>query len=243
MFDGLLEHSILGRARQGGLLDLRFVQLRDYAHDKHRVVDDAPYGGGAGMVMKVEPLFEAIEDTRPQGAAPPETQVVYMSPQGARLEQRIACDLAAQASHLILVCGRYEGVDERVRRTLFDREISIGDYVLTGGELPAAVLVDSVVRLLPGVLGNEESAVHESHMHGILDHPHYTRPPEYRGMAVPQVLLEGHHAKIAAWRRREALRRTLRVRPDLLDSAELTDADRAWLGILRRDPEAPPPEE
>ena len=165
-----------------------------------------------------------------------------MSPQGEPFTQAIACELAETAKRLILVCGRYEGVDERARRALFDRELSVGDFVLTGGELPAAVVTDAVVRLLPGVLGNEESAIHESHMDGILDYPHYTRPPEFRGESVPQILLEGHHAKIVAWRRREALRRTLRVRPDLIAKTDLTDDDRAWIDILRRDPAAPQPE-
>jgi len=235
MFAGLLDHSILGRAREAGLLDLRLVQWRDYALDKHRVVDDAPYGGGAGMVLKCEPLFRAIEDLRPAGAAPPETQVIHLSPQGVLLTQETACELAREARHLILVCGRYEGVDERARRTLFDREISIGDYVLTGGELPAAVLTDAVVRLLPGVLGNEESAQHESHMNGIFDHPHYTRPEVFREMAVPEVLIGGHHAKIVAWRREQAIRRTLEVRPDLIEKADLSDSDRALVKRIREE--------
>jgi len=187
------------------------------------------------MVLKCEPLFRAIEDLRPPGAAPPETQVIHLSPQGVRLTQVIACDLAREARHLILVCGRYEGVDERARQALFDREISIGDYVLTGGELPAAVLVDAVARLLPGVLGNEESAQQESHMNGIFDHPHYTRPEVFREMAAPEVLIGGHHAKIVAWRREQAIRRTLAVRPDLIEKADLSDADRALVKRIRKE--------
>jgi tRNA (guanine37-N1)-methyltransferase len=232
MFAGLLEHSILGRAREAGILDIHLVQWRDYALDKHRIVDDAPYGGGAGMVLKCEPLFRAIEDLRPADAVPPETQVIYLSPQGTPLTQEIARDLAREAKRLILVCGRYEGVDDRTR-VLFDREISIGDYVLTGGEIPAAVLTDAVARLLPGVLGNEESALYESHENGIFDHPHYTRPEVFREMAVPEILIGGHHAKITAWRREQAIRETLRVRPDLIEKANLSDSDRALVARIR----------
>lgn len=237
MFDGFLGHSILGRARDAGKIDLRFVQWRDYAPDKHHVVDDAPYGGGAGMVLKCEPLFRAIEDLRPPGARPPETQVVYMSPQGEPFTQEIAGELAREARHLILVCGHYEGVDERARMALFDREISMGDFVLTGGEIPAAAVADAVARLLPGVLGNDESAIHESFMTGIFDHPHYTRPEVFRDMAVPRILLDGHHAKIVAWRRQEALRRTFGVRPDLLKKVMLSKEDRLLLAELRREAE------
>ena len=229
MFTGMLDHSIVGRAREGGLIDLRLVQLRDYTTDRHRVVDDAPYGGGAGMVMKCEPLFRAIEDLRPEEEKPPETQVIYLSPQGEPFSQKIACNLAEKGRHLILVCGHYEGVDERARMTLFDREISVGDYVLTGGELPAAVVVDAVVRLLPGVLGNAESAVNESFMNDIFDHPHYTRPETFQGMPVPDILLSGHHGRVEEWRRREALRRTFEVRPELLKKAKLTPEERDFI--------------
>jgi len=235
VFAGLLDHSIVGRAREQGLLDLRLVQWRDYATDRHHTVDDAPYGGGAGMVLKAEPLSRAIEDLRPAGATPPRTQVVYLSPQGRLFDQSIACELAHEAFHLVLVCGHYEGIDERACRTLFDRELSLGDYVLTGGELPAAIVVDAVARLLPGVLGNEESAQQDSFMEGILDYPHYTRPEVFRDIAVPPILLSGHHARVLAWRRREALRRTLEVRPDLLEKAHLTDEDRAIIAELRRE--------
>jgi tRNA (guanine37-N1)-methyltransferase len=242
MFAGWFDHSIIGRARENGQLDLRFVQWRDYAQDKHRVVDDSPYGGGAGMVLKVDVLTRAIRDLKPEGAKFPETQVIYLTPQGAPLRQSLACELANEAKHLILVCGCYEGVDER-NRVLFDREISIGDYVLTSGDLPAAVLVSTVVRLLPGVLGNAESAVNESFMTGILDYPHFTRPEEFEGQSVPRVLIEGHHAKIEAWRRREALRTTLRVRPDLLETAELSKTDHATLDELAQEGENGPGEE
>lgn len=222
MFAGFLEHSILGRARERERLDVRLIQWRDYAIDKHRVVDDAPYGGGAGMVLMCEPLFRALEDLRPAEATFPETQVVYLTPQGRPLDQDLARELADQAKHLILVCGRYEGVDYRARETLFDREVSVGDFVLTGGELPAAMLAEAVARHIPGVLGNASSAEHESHMEGLFDHPHYTRPEVFRGMATPQILLSGHHAKIEAWRRRQALWNTWQRRPDLLAKADLT---------------------
>lgn len=234
MFTGVFDHSIIGRARAAGLINLRLVQWRDYALDKHHVVDDSPYGGGAGMVLKCEPLFRAMEDIKPADAAPPETQVVYMSPQGKPFTQEIACELAREAQHLIFVCGHYEGVDERAREALFDREISIGDYVLTGGELPAAVVIDALVRFLPGVLGNEDSAAHDSFMRGIFDHPHYTRPENFRDMMVPPVLLSGHFAKIEAWRHREALRRTLEVRPDILEKIEFSKEDRAIVEELKQ---------
>jgi tRNA (guanine37-N1)-methyltransferase len=233
MFSGFLEHSIVGRARQAGLVDIRLVQWRDFATYKHRVVDNAPYGGGAGMVLMIEPLWRAIESLRPPGDCPPETRVVYLTPQGAPFTQSIACDLARETRQLILVCGRYEGVDQRARDTLFDGEISVGDFVLTGGELPAAIVADAVVRLLPGVLGNDESAEHESFMNGIFDFPHYTRPEEFMGMKVPEILVGGHHARIQEWRRRQAILRTLKVRPDLIDRADLTPAERAWVEELR----------
>jgi tRNA (guanine37-N1)-methyltransferase len=216
MFAGFLEHSILGRARKSGLLEISLVQWRDFTLDKHRSVDDAPYGGGAGMVLMCDPLFRAIEALKPADAKAPETQVIYLTPQGEPFAQKIAIDLSEQAKHLILVCGHYEGVDERAR-VLFDREISIGDYILTGGELPAAILTDAIARLMPGVLGNSESAQHESFMQGIFDHPHYTRPEVYRDMAVPPILLGGHHAKIQEWRYERAFERTREVRPDLIE--------------------------
>jgi tRNA (guanine37-N1)-methyltransferase len=235
MFSGFLEHSILGRAREAGSLSLRLVQWRDYALDKHRVVDDAPYGGGAGMVLKCEPLFRAVRDLKAPDERPPETRVVYLTPQGRLFNQDIARELAAETRHLILVCGRYEDVDFRAREALFDDEISIGDYVLTGGELPAAIVCDAVARLLPGVLGNEDSALHDSHMDGVFDHPHFTRPEVFEGVPVPPVLLSGHHAKLTAWRREQALRNTLRTRPDLIQKAVLSEEDRRFLRAIRRE--------
>ncbi|MFW6303605.1 MAG: tRNA (guanosine(37)-N1)-methyltransferase TrmD, partial [Candidatus Sumerlaeota bacterium] len=192
MFAGFLEHSIIGRAREVGTIEINLVQWRDYAVDKHRVVDDSPYGGGAGMVLMCDPLFRALEDLKTEEETAPETQVIYLTPQGELFSQQIANEIAEDAEHLVLVCGRYEGVDQRAHM-LFDREISIGDYVLTGGELPAAVLTDAVVRHIPGVVGKVQSTIEESHMDGVLDHPHYTRPDEFRGMEVPDILLGGHH--------------------------------------------------
>lgn len=232
MVEQCASHSIIGRARESGALQLRVVDLRDYTHDRHRTADDAPYGGGAGMVMKVEPLDEAITDLRQKAGEP--VRVILMSPQGRKLDQRLVEELAGEG-HLVLICGHYEGVDERVREHLVDDEISIGDYVLTGGELPALVLVDAVARYIPGVLGKAESAEEESFRDGLLEYPQYTRPEEYRGWRVPEVLLSGHHAMIARWRRRESLRRTLERRPDLLASARLTRDDLQMLEELGAD--------
>lgn len=232
MVEQCASHSIIGRARESGALQLRVVDLRDYTHDRHRTADDAPYGGGAGMVMKVEPLDEAITDLRRKAGEP--VRVILMSPQGRKLDQRLVEELAEEG-HLVLICGHYEGVDERVREHLVDDEISIGDYVLTGGELPALVLVDAVARYIPGVLGKAESAEEESFRDGLLEYPQYTRPEEYRGWRVPDVLLSGHHAMIARWRRRESLRRTLERRPDLLASARLTRDDLQMLEELGAD--------
>jgi len=209
MFAGPLDESIVKRARESGKLDLRIHDLRDYTHDRHRTVDDRPFGGGPGMLLKPEPLFEAVE-----ALAGPATRVILLAPAGRTLTQAIARDLSLQ-DHLLLICGSYEGVDERVRETLVHDELSIGDYVLTNGALPAMVLVDVVARLIPGVLGHEESASDESFSHGLLEYPHYTRPAEFRGMKVPEVLLSGNHAEIARWRQAQARQRTRQRRPDL----------------------------
>src|ERR671932_963 len=227
IFPGMLAaplgESIVGRARAAGLVEIGVHDLRDYTTDRHRTTDDAPYGGGAGMVMRPEPLFAAVEALRRPGA-----EVILMTPQGRVFNQQIARELSAR-EHLILLCGRYEGFDERVREHLATDELSIGDYVLTGGELPALVVIDAVVRLLPGVLGSADSLAEESHAAGLLEYPHFTRPPELRGWTVPDVLLSGNHAAIARWRREQALLRTLRRRPELLASAELSSADRRFL--------------
>jgi tRNA (guanine37-N1)-methyltransferase len=219
---GYLGESILGKAREAGLLEVTVTDLREYAAGKHRVTDDAPYGGGAGMVMKVEPVVLAIEAAR---ARLPGGRVVLASPRGVRLDQRVARGLA-EHGRIILVCGRYEGVDERVRSAV-DTEVSLGDFVLTGGELAALCIVDAAARLVPGVLGNEESAGAESFAGdaALLEHPHYTRPPEWRGQKVPEVLLSGDHRRIERWRRREALRATRERRPDLFARVRLTEDD------------------
>lgn len=227
MFAGPLQESILRRAQERGLATIRVHDLRAWTHDRHKVADDAPYGGGAGMVMKPEPVYEAVEALR-QG---PGTVAVVLSAQGVPFTQRLAEELAGPP-HLILVCGRYEGLDDRIPQGLPAREVSVGDYVLTGGELPAMVVLDAVIRLLPGVLGDSESARSDSFATGLLEHPHYTRPPVFRGMAVPEILLSGDHAAIARWRRKEALRRTAERRPDLLERAPLTDLDRRLLAEL-----------
>jgi tRNA (guanine37-N1)-methyltransferase len=225
LFESFLRESILGKAVAGGLVDIRVRDLRDYTSDRHRVTDDYPFGGGAGMVMKPEPLFRAVEALK---AESPAARVVLLSPQGEVFRQETAAEMAGWEA-AILICGRYEGVDERVVEALVDREISIGDYVLNGGEVPAMVVTEAVTRLLPGVVGREESTRQDSFSGELLDHPHYTRPAEFRGLKVPETLLGGHHEKIAAWRRREALRRTLRRRPDLLERAELSEEDKAAL--------------
>jgi tRNA (guanine37-N1)-methyltransferase len=210
MFAGPLDESIIKRAREAGRLDLAIHNLRDYAHDRHRTVDDRPFGGGPGMLLKPEPLFEAVEDLARKG-----TRVILLSPAGRPFSQAIARELAG-LEHVLLVSGHYEGFDERVREQLADDELSIGDYVLTNGALPAMVIIDAVTRLLPGVLGDDDSAREESFSQGLLEYPQYTRPAEFRGMKVPQVLLSGNHAQIARWRAEQAERRTKERRPDLL---------------------------
>jgi tRNA (guanine37-N1)-methyltransferase len=237
MFGGVFEESIIKRAGQAGRLSIALHNIRDYAEGKHRVTDDIPYGGGGGMVMKPEPLFNAVEallgiqvpaagyHTLDRSSHPP---VILLSPQGRLFSQAIAQELAAYP-RLLLICGRYEGVDERVRAYLASDEISIGDYVLSGGEIAAMVIVDSVTRLLPGVLGDPAAPWQDSHAEGLLEHPHYTRPASFRGHAVPEVLLSGHHAEVARWRRQGSLRRTFERRPDLLDKVALSQADREFL--------------
>jgi tRNA (guanine37-N1)-methyltransferase len=211
MFTGPLDVSIVQRARESGRLTLQIRNLRDWTHDRHKTVDDKPFGGGAGMVLKAEPIFEALDSL-----ADEKTWVILMTPAGRQFNQAIARELA-QKEHLLFISGSYEGVDERVREALVDDELSIGDYVLTNGGLPTMVVIDAVTRLLPGVLGDEASALDESFSHGLLEYPHYTRPAEYRGMKVPEVLLSGHHAEIARWRAEQARLRTAKRRPDLLE--------------------------
>jgi tRNA (guanine37-N1)-methyltransferase len=239
-FREVFDYGIVRRAQSAGLVEIRAHDLRRWTTDKHRQVDDRPFGGGDGMVLKPEPLFRAVEELTgarletaadpAAGAYPEGTRVVLLSPQGRTLTQGLAEELAQRSSQIVLICGRYEGVDERVAERLATDEISIGDYVLSGGEPAAVVLVDAVVRLIPGALGNETSARHDSFSEGLLDFPHYTRPPEFRGMRVPEVLISGHHAEIARWRRRRALRKTMRNRPDLFERLELDERESAGLG-------------
>ena len=227
-------YSIVKRSRDKGILDIRVHDLRNWTHDRHRSTDDEPFGGGAGMVMKPDPLFEAVESLKAE--EPDKTpRVVLVTPQGRRFDQGMASELADPDEWMIIICGHYEGVDERVREHLVTDEVSVGDYVLTGGELPALVIIDAVSRLLPGSLGAEESAEHDSFSEGLLEYPHYTRPAEFRGWRVPDVLLSGHHAQIAKWRRKESLKRTLGRRPDLLEEAELTKEDLRLLEEIKRE--------
>lgn len=231
MFAPVLDLGIIGRAHRAGLVQVHVHALRDYAHDRHKSVDDSPFGGGPGMVMRPEPLFEALDAIDPQARAP----VLIMTPQGKPYTQRDAERLSGSGS-LVIICGRYEGIDERARMALGTEEVSVGDYVLTGGEIPAMAVIDSVIRLLPGALGHGEEAIaDDSHTSGLLQYPQYTRPAEYRGMPVPDVLLSGDHAAVDIWRRKEALRRTLERRPDLLEQADLSTLDQAMLDELREE--------
>ncbi|PTM59082.1 tRNA (guanosine(37)-N1)-methyltransferase TrmD [Desmospora activa] len=232
MFEGFLSSSIIKRAIEQGLVEASIVNFREYSTDKHRVVDDTPYGGGGGMVLKPEPLFHAVEAlTEGLNSRP---LVLMMSPQGVPFTQKKAEELS-RFPRLILLCGHYEGFDERIRQHLVDEEISIGDYVLTGGELPAMVMMDSLIRLVPGVLGNAGSAEEDSFSTGLLEYPQYTRPADFRGWKVPDVLLSGHHAAIERWRRQQSLQRTFKRRPDLLEDAPLTDEERNWLKQRKSD--------
>ena len=232
MFEGPLGESILKAAQEKGLLEIGLTNIRDFARDKHRTADDYPYGGGSGMVMKPDPIFEAAESVLAEGAVEP-SAVILLSARGRLFDQQLASELAGHP-RLVLICGRYKGVDERVM-SLVTHEISIGDYVLTGGELGAMVIVDAVARLLPGVLGDLESAETDSHFDGLLGPPVYTRPEEHRGERVPEVLLSGDHERIRLWRRRAALRATKERRPDLLERAELSEEDERILGEIERE--------
>ena len=231
VFEPYLGASILQRASQRRLAEVHLHNIRDWATDRHHVTDDEPYGGGGGMVMKPEPVFAAVEDIL---GSPPACPLILLTPQGRVFTQRVAQELS-QVPRLGLLCGRYEGIDERVRQHLVSDEISIGDYVLTGGELPALLLIDAVTRLLPGVLGDPDGAWDDSHASWLLEYPHYTRPVEYRGWRVPEVLLSGDHARLARWRRQQALLRTWQRRPDLLSSADLTPQDLDYLAKLDAD--------
>ncbi|HWR57391.1 MAG TPA: tRNA (guanosine(37)-N1)-methyltransferase TrmD [Thermodesulfovibrionales bacterium] len=232
IFNAYFGESIVKRAVQKGIIELKVRNLRDYSTDKHRTVDDAPYGGGPGMVMKPEPFFKAVRSVKADGV---ETHTIALSPQGRRFDQEMALRLSREERRLLFLCGRYEAIDERVREALVDEEISIGDYILTGGELPALVIIDGIVRLLPGALGDGCSVKEESFSWGILDYPHYTRPPDFEGLRVPDVLISGNHRDIVRWRRKEALRRTLDRRPELLQQALLTDEDRRLLSEIKEE--------
>jgi tRNA (guanine37-N1)-methyltransferase len=226
-----VDYSILKRAREKGILSIVVHNIRDFAEDKHRTTDEPPYGGGAGMVMKPEPIFQAAEHVKSEYWTE-QSRVILMSPQGGLFTQQKAVELSA-CPHMVLIAGHYEGVDERVREHLVTDELSIGDYVLTGGELPALVVLDAVCRLIPGVLGAEQSALEESFAEGLLEYPQYTRPADFRGWTVPDVLLSGHHGQIARWRRIQSLKRTLERRPELLEKARLTDEDQKILEQLK----------
>lgn len=224
MFDGVLNHSILKRAQDKNIIEVNTVNFRDYAENKHNQVDDYPYGGGQGMVLKPEPVFNAMKDLKHTD----KTRVILMCPQGRPFSQAIAEELS-EAEHIVFICGHYEGYDERIRENLVTNEISMGDYVLTGGELPAMTMTDAIVRLIPGVLGNEQSHQDDSFSDGLLEFPQYTRPREYKGMTVPDVLLSGNHANIEKWRYEQKLIRTLHKRPDLLEKYQLSDKDKEFL--------------
>jgi tRNA (guanine37-N1)-methyltransferase len=231
MFNGPFSESIVKRASEDGLIDIRLHDIRDYALDKHKTADDSPYGGGAGMVMKVEPLVACIEAVRRDR---PNARIILTTPRGGRFDQAKACELVKEEA-LLIICGRYEGVDERVSDLFVDDEISLGDFVLTGGELAAMLIVDAVSRLIPGVLGSAESVAADSFSDGLLEYPHYTRPPEFRGIKVPEVLLSGNHREIAEWRRLHSLLKTMAVRPDLLTTARLSEKERKYLQELAKD--------
>ena len=237
LFPGMLEaplaESILGRARARGLVDIRVHDLREHATGRHRVTDEAPFGGGGGMILKPEPLAAAIDALRAAGSAEAPARVILLGPAGRRFTQAVAGELGRRL-HLVLVCGRYEGVDERVSEQLVDEELSIGDYVLTGGEPAALVVADAVTRLLPGVLGDEDAPAHDSFARGLLEHPQYTRPEVFRGAAVPDVLRSGDHGRIARWRTLMSLWRTWQRRPDLLETADLTPEEQKWTDAFRQ---------
>ena len=236
-FAGPFDHGIVQRAKNQGVVEIVVHDLRSFTNDKHHIVDDRPFGGGDGMVLKPEPLFRAVrtllaeeaQSAQSEGDEAKRTAVVLLSPQGRLFTQAEAEKFSRECRRMILICGRYEGVDERVAEHLATDELSIGDYILTGGEIPAMVVVDAVTRLLPGALGSETSAVHDSFSDGVLDCPHYTRPAEFDGLGVPDVLLSGHHGEVARWRRKAALLKTLRMRPDLLEAVTLTDEESRWL--------------
>jgi tRNA (guanine37-N1)-methyltransferase len=232
IINAYLKESILKRAQQKGLLEVKIYNIRNFASDKHKTVDDYPFGGGSGMVLKPEPLFRAIDflkkDNEPR-------RIILLSPQGRPFNQLLAEELSREERRLVFICGRYEGVDERVRLSLVDEEVSIGDYVMTGGELAALVIIDAATRLIPGALGDEDSVKEESFSWGLLDYPHYTRPREFRGLKVPEVLISGNHKEIWRWRRKQALKRTLQMRPDLIEKIKLNEEDKRLISEIEEE--------
>ena len=232
MCNAVLDESIIGRARKNGIIEIDTVNIRDFTHDKHNRVDDAPYGGGMGMLMQTQPIYDCFASLCSEDGKKP--HLIYMSAQGKTLTQKRVKELS-QLSNIAILCGHYEGVDERIIEEIVDEEISIGDYVLTGGELPALILSDSIARMIDGVLPNDEAKELESHYSGLLEYPQYTRPPEWHGRKVPDILLSGHHGNIDKWRREKSLERTLERRPDMLKSAELTKKDKEYLAKLKED--------
>jgi tRNA (guanine37-N1)-methyltransferase len=234
IFQAYLDEGIIKRALNKGNIEIKIHNLRDYTTDKHRTVDDYPYGGGSGMVIKPEPFFAAVETLYPDATA---RRVILLSPAGRKFDQEMAGEFSRENRRLIFLCGRYEAIDERVRAALADDEVSAGDYILTGGELPALIIIDAVSRLIPGVLGDEHSAEEESFSWGILDYPHYTRPPVFRGIKVPEILLSGNHKDIMRWRKKEALRRTLQRRPELLEKYRLSDEEDKLIREIKEESE------
>ena len=230
MCNAVLDESIIGRARKNGIIEIDTVNIRDFTHDKHNRVDDAPYGGGMGMLMQTQPIYDCFASLCSEDGKKP--HLIYMSAQGKTLTQKRVKELS-QLPNIAILCGHYEGVDERIIEEIVDEEISVGDYVLTGGELPALILSDSIARMIDGVLPNDEAKELESHYSGLLEYPQYTRPPEWHGRKVPDILLSGHHGNIDKWRREKSLERTLERRPDILKSAELTKKDREYLAKLK----------
>lgn len=230
MCNAVLDESIIGRARKSGIIEIDTVNIRDFTHDKHNRVDDAPYGGGMGMLMQTQPIYDCFDSLCSEDGKKP--HLIYMSAQGKTLTQKRVKELS-QLENIAILCGHYEGVDERIIEEIVDEEISVGDYVLTGGELPALILSDSIARMIDGVLPNDEAKELESHYSGLLEYPQYTRPPEWHGRKVPDILLSGHHGNIDKWRREKSLERTLERRPDMLKSAELTKKDREYLAKLK----------
>lgn len=231
-FESPLKQSILGKAIEKGLIEIGVRNIRDFALDKHKTTDDSPYGGGEGMVMKAEPVVMAVESV--MAASNKNPKVILTSPQGKKFNQQMAAEFAA-SNGLVIICGRYEGVDERVKEIVVDMEVSVGDYILSGGEIPALVIIDAVSRLVPGVLGSDESAKDDSFSYGLLEYPQYTRPESFRGLSVPETLLSGNHQEIKAWRRVESIKRTMEKRPDLLERAQLTEKEKRQLGIKNQE--------